>query len=201
MSAHDSSKYYWIKIKTGFLTSKEVDYIMRQKGGSDYVVLYQSLCLLAINSDGLLADRIGELLVPYDENKIFGLTKGWFSIDTIRVGLALFSQLNLIFKNENGILKLNNFSEMVGSETYAAERMRIARTEKKLIPTSQKSEQCSPNVRQENRDIEIREVDGKSLENKSEEKINNETNIICFDKKEEALKEDSGHATDSTLPF
>ena len=194
MSAHGSSKYYWIKIKTGFLTSKEVDYIMRQKGGSDYVVLYQSLCLLAINSEGLLADKIGELIVPYDENKIFGLTKGWFSIDTIRVGLALFTQLNLIFKNEDGILRLTDFNEIVGSETFDALRKR-----RKMLEIKGGNE--AENFRQENRDIEIRETDGKSVESKSEEKINNETNIICLDKKEDALQEDSGHATDNTLPF
>lgn len=194
MPAHGSSKYYWIKIKTGFLTSKEVDYIMRQKGGSDYVVLYQSLCLLAINSDGLLADKIGELIVPYDENKIFGLTKGWFSIDTIRVGLALFTQLNLIFKNDDGILRLTDFDEIVGSETYDALRKR-----KKVIEL--KSGKFPENFRQENRDIDIREIESKRIDTKSEEKNKDETNNISFEKKEDVLKEGSGHATDSTLPF
>ena len=124
MSAHDQSRYYWIKIKTDFLTSKEFDYLMRQKGGSDYVVLYQSLCLLAINNGGVLADKIGEILVPYDDNKIHGLTKGWFSIDTVRVGLTLFAQLGLVYENEEGILKLANFESLVGSETFGAERKR-----------------------------------------------------------------------------
>lgn len=194
MSAHGSSKYYWIKIKTGFLTSKEVDYIMRQKGGSDYIVLYHSLCLLAINSDGLLADRIGELIVPYDENKLFGLTKGWFSIDTIRVGLALFTQLGLVFKNEDGILRLTDFNEIVGSETFDALRKR-----RKVLELKGGNE--AENFRQENRDIEIREIESKSLESKSEEKNKNETNNISLIKKEDEKQEVVNHATDDSLPF
>lgn len=196
MSAHDQSRYYWIKIKTDFLTSKEFDFLMRQKGGSDYVVLYQSLCLLAINNGGVLADKIGEILVPYDDNKIHGLTKGWFSIDTVRVGLTLFAQLGLVYENEEGILKLANFESLVGSETFGAERKR-----RKALQL--KGGNAVENFHQDNKSLEYRDVDSKNLDTKpeKEEKNNDSINIDSL-KKDEHVEGDLGNGkTRSDIPF
>lgn len=196
MSAHDQSRYYWIKIKTDFLTSKEFDFLMRQKGGSDYVVLYQSLCLLAINNGGVLADKIGEILVPYDDNKIHGLTKGWFSIDTVRVGLTLFAQLGLVYENEEGILKLANFESLVGSETFGAERKR-----RKALQL--KGGNAVENFHQDNKSLEYRDVDSKNLDTKPEkEEKNNDSIVIDSLKKDEHVEGDSGNGkTRSDIPF
>ena len=199
MSAHEQSRYYWIKIKTDFLTSKEIDYLMRQKGGSDYVVLYQSLCLLAINNKGVLADKIGEILVPYDDNKIHGLTKGWFSIDTVRIGLALFTQLGLVYQDEGGIFKLADFENLVGSETYAAIRMRNKRDGIKKLEERTNGEQCSL----DNKSLEYRDVDSKNLDTKpeKEEKNNDSINIDSL-KKDEHVEGDLGNGkTRSDIPF
>ncbi|MDD4615423.1 MAG: phage replisome organizer N-terminal domain-containing protein, partial [Caldisericia bacterium] len=106
---NDSKRYYWIKIKTTFLSSKSVDFLMRQKEGANYVVLYQSLCLLSANTGGILADKIGEYTIPYTVEKIHGETKNWFSIDTIRVGLEMFKKLGLISLLENNIIKMADF--------------------------------------------------------------------------------------------
>jgi hypothetical protein len=92
---------------------------MSQKDGANYVVLYQCLCLKTVNQDGELADRIGEIIVPFDENKIQRETK-WFSIDTIRVAMALYKQLGLIYEQDNGILKIADFDDLVGSQTVSA---------------------------------------------------------------------------------
>lgn len=196
MSAHDQSRYYWIKIKTDFLTSKEFDFLMRQKGGSDYVVLYQSLCLLAINNGGVLADKIGEILVPYDDNKIHGLTKGWFSIDTVRVGLTLFAQLGLVYENEEGILKLANFESLVGSETFGAERKRRKALQLKGGNTVE-------NFHQDNKSLEYRDVDSKNLDTKpKKEEKNNESIDIDSLKKDEHVEGDLGNGkTRSDIPF
>lgn len=126
MSKHDNSRYFWIKIKTNFLTSRRVDFLMRQPDGANYIVLYQCLCLLSVNSNGCLQDNVGELIIPYDIEKIKGETKNWFSTDTIRVGLELFKKLHLIYVMENGVLRLIDFDEIVGSETNGAVRKRLS---------------------------------------------------------------------------
>ena len=45
-------RYYWIKLKDSFMSSDEIDYLMSQPDGANYVVLYQMLCLKTINTNG-----------------------------------------------------------------------------------------------------------------------------------------------------
>ena len=59
-------RYYWIKLKDSFMSSDEIDYLMSQPDGANYVVLYQMLCLKTINTNGCLVSKIGEMLIPYD---------------------------------------------------------------------------------------------------------------------------------------
>ena len=44
-------KFYWIKLRTSFLDSEKIDFLLSQKNGANYVVIYQMLCLKTINSD------------------------------------------------------------------------------------------------------------------------------------------------------
>lgn len=71
-------RYYWIKLKDSFMTSETVDFLMSQPNGANYVVIYQMLCLKTINTDGRMARRIGEMLIPYDVPKLQRDLK-WFS--------------------------------------------------------------------------------------------------------------------------
>lgn len=119
MAQYNKEKYYWIKLKQSLMTSKAVDFLMSQKDGANYVVLYQCLCLKTVNQDGELADRIGEIIIPFDEYKIQRETK-WFSIDTIRVAMTLYKKLGLIYEQEDGILKITDFEDLVGSQTISA---------------------------------------------------------------------------------
>lgn len=118
--------FYWIKIRDTFLTSDKVDFLMSQKNGANYVVLYQMLCLKTINNGGVLGKTIGEFIIPYDAEKIQRDCK-WFDIDTISVALILFQKLGLIYKQEDGFFKITNFEEMAGSETNWALQKREQR--------------------------------------------------------------------------
>ena len=115
-------KFYWIKLRTSFLDSEKIDFLLSQKNGANYVVIYQMLCLKTINSDGELATQIGEMLIPFDAEKIQRDFKH-FDLDTIRVALELFKKLGLIYEQANGIIKIADFQELIGSETdYAAQK-------------------------------------------------------------------------------
>ena len=117
-------RYYWMKLKDSFMTSETVDFLMSQPTGSNYVVLYQMLCLKTINTEGRFERQIGAVLIPYDIEKIQRDTK-WFTIDTIRVALKLYMQLELIYTDENGVLVIANHKDLVGSETdWAAKKSR-----------------------------------------------------------------------------
>ena len=120
-------KFYWIKIKDSFMTSDKVDFLMSQKNGANYVVLYQMLCLKTINTGGEMARELGEVIMPFDEGKIQRDCK-YFEIDTIRIALELYKKLGMIYTNENGILQITDFKNMVGQETDYAHQKRIQRS-------------------------------------------------------------------------
>ena len=129
---YDDRKLYWIKLTDNFITSDTVDFLMEQKDGSNYVVLYQMLCLKTINNNGELSRQLGEVIIPYDEEKIQRDCK-WFSIDTVRCALELYKKLGLIFYNANGYLQITNFDRLIGSQTVGAEKKQIARRQNALL--------------------------------------------------------------------
>lgn len=144
-------RYYWIKLKTDFFNQETIDFLLSQENGCQYIVLYQMLCLNTANNNGEMATRIGEMIVPYDINKIVRDTK-YFTYDTVAVALELFKKLGLIYQEEGQILRISNFDEMVGSETSSAKRVREYRERQKAL-------QCNANVTQEIRDkrLDIRD--------------------------------------------
>ena len=127
-------RYYWIKLRESFMTSETMDFLMSQKNGANYVVLYQMLCIKTINTGGRLAATIGEYLIPYDVEKIQRDCK-WFSVDTIRIALNLYKGLGLIYEDKDGMLVLAEHENMVGTETDWSEKKRRQRNEQANLPS------------------------------------------------------------------
>ena len=149
-----AKRYYWIKLKTDFFNLAEIDFLLSQKDGCQYIVLYQMLCLQTANNNGELASRVGEMIIPYDPEKIARDTK-YFSKDTVIVAMELFKKLNLIYTDDGICLKIAGFENMVGSETSWAKQKREQREKQKLL-----NGQCPPNSPQDidkELDIEIDE--------------------------------------------
>ncbi len=135
------SKYFWIKLKTDFFSLTEIEWLLSQKNGSEYVVLYQMLCLMTANSGGEMAAKVGEMLIPYDAAKISRDSK-FFDVDTVTVAMRLFRQLGLIYEQKNGVIRISGVEDMVGSETKWAKykrQERIGQCPKDVQPMSSKS--------------------------------------------------------------
>lgn len=116
------------------MSSDMIDYLMSQPDGANYVVLYQMLCLKTINTGGCLVSQIGEMLIPYDAEKIQRECK-WFSLATVRVALSVYKQIGLIFESPDGILAISNYSDIVGSETdYSAQKRLQRENRRRQIP-------------------------------------------------------------------
>lgn len=177
----EDKKYYWIKLKTNFFDLPTIDWIMSQNNGCEYIVLYQMLCLKTANTDGKLVSQIGEMLIPYDIEKIARDTK-YFSNDTIRVALELFKSLGLIYVSDDNTMTISNYYEMVGSETSSAKRVREWREKQKAL---QCNKNVTDNVTQEYRDkrLEIRDksIEYKSVDKEKEEKEKRETYVSILD--------------------
>lgn len=132
MSDGQEKRFYWLKLKVNFMTSETVDFLMSQKDGANYIVLYQMLCLKTINTDGRLSRQIGKIIIPFDENKIQRDCK-WFSIDTIRVAMELYKELGLIYEDTDGTLVIKDHQGLIGSECSSAERVRKLRNSNKQL--------------------------------------------------------------------
>lgn len=154
----ESKRYYWIKLKTDFFNEDAIDFLLSQKNGCEYVVLYQMLCLKCANTNGQLLSSIGEIIIPYNVEKIARDTR-YFDVDTVTVALELYKKLGLIYTAENGALSIADYDDMIGSETSSAKNVREWRKKKAL----QSKLQCNDIVTQE---IEYRD---KSIENRNKE--------------------------------
>lgn len=157
-------RYYWIKLKDSFLTSDAVDFLMSQKYGANYVVLYQMLCLKTINTGGELSRQIGEVIIPFDIDKIQRDCK-YFEKDTVVVALELYRKLGLVYENKDGILQIADFENLVGGEVSSAKRVREYRLKKEQQKALQCNGECNTNVTQEIRDKRI-EIRDKNIEKK-----------------------------------
>lgn len=158
----ETNKYYWIKLRTDYFDQETIDFLMAQQNGCEYVVLYQMLCLQTANTNGKLVNQIGEMIIPFNVEKIVRDTK-YFDYDTVVVALELYKKLGLIYTEEDGNLRITDIDTMVGSETKWAEKKRIYREKQKLLG------QKKDNVLQENRDkiLDIRDIDNKIIDSSS----------------------------------
>ena len=165
-------KYYWIKLKTDFFDRDEIDFMLSQENGCEYIVLYQMLCMKSANNGGILGTKIDEVIIPYDINKIVRDTK-YFNYDTVAVALELYKRLGLVYEEDNKILKIADYNNIVGSETKWAEKKRIYR-EKKMLG------QTKDNVLEDiDIDIELdKDIDINN--NKEEEIIKEEENVFDY---------------------
>ena len=155
-------RYYWIKLRESFMTSDTIDYLMSQPDGANYVVLYLMLCLKTVNTNGRLASKIGEIIIPYDVEKIQRDCK-WFSADTIRVALNLYKSFGLVYEDVDGTLMMADHNDMVGSETDWAKQKRdqVERKAAGLLASGNDVESGVENLHTEIRDkrLEIRDRD------------------------------------------
>lgn len=175
-------KFYWIKLRTSFLDSEKIDFLLSQKNGANYVVIYQMLCLKTINTGGELATQIGEVLIPFDAAKIQRDFKH-FDIDTIRVALELFKKLGLIYEQENGIIKIADFDELIGSETdYAAQKR------KQRIQTTQVVENTQLLEQKNDIDNEVDNVMDNAIDNTMDNTVDNSVDIVHIENRDKSIE-------------
>lgn len=172
------------------MTSDTIDYFMSQPDGANYVVLYQMLCLKTINTDGRLSRQIGEIIIPFDVEKIQRDCK-WFSIDTIRVALNLYRQVGLIYEDVDGTLVMADHENLVGSETDWADKKKRQRASVEGVGTMSLpvSPDCPPEC------PEIVPTDNRDRD-KSTEKRDKRSETRGKEKKADAFSELAGDDTD-----
>ena len=149
----ENKKFYWIKLRTDFFNRDDIDFLLSQDNGCQYVVLYQMLCLNTANSNGRLETKMNEVIIPYDVKKIARDTK-YFDTDTIIVALELYKKLGLIYEEGDNILKISNLESMVGSESANREAIKKRQQRLKLKLGTQEGTNCPIENRDKNIDID-----------------------------------------------
>ena len=178
----DKKKYYWIKLRTGFFDEDEIDWLLSQENGCQYVVLYQMLCLKTANSNGSFSTKVGEIIVPYDVGKIVRDTK-YFDYDTVVVALELYKKLGLVYEDSNGSLVISNFTQMVGSESASKDALKKREYRNRLKERSvdnkvdniednkvdKKGTNCPTEIRDKRLEIRDKSIDKRDKEKKEKE--------------------------------
>ena len=185
-------KLFWIKLKNTFMTSDAVDFLMSQKNGANYVVIYQMLCLMTLGTNGVLQRTLGEVIIPYDVDKIQRECK-YFDRDTIIVAMELFAKLNLIYRDDNGVYVITDYRDLIGKETDYAGQKRVQRSRQKQLPECGQSADTTVDIvhTEKEKDIEIDKEIEKEKDIEIDKEINNSIKDACSsDEERTSLQKD-----------
>lgn len=150
----EGKRYYWLKLKEDFFSSKRIKKLRKMAGGDTYTIIYLKLQLLAMKKDGILEwsgleDSVAdELALDIDE-----------APEDVRVTLIYLLSCGLAETSDNISFFFPYAVENVGSETSAAKRMRDMRERNNVTPLLRDS------YGEIEKEIEI-EIDKKSIEKK-----------------------------------
>ena len=128
----DSKKYYWLKLKSDFFSSKRIKKLRRMAGGDTFTIIYLKMQLAAVKTDGILQwtgvedNFAAELALDLDEN-----------VEDVQMTLMFLESCGLIETSDDVNYFLPYVIENTGSETGAAERMRKMRERNNVTPMLQ----------------------------------------------------------------
>ena len=140
------TKFYWLQLKEDFFEDDAIEWLEEQKpNGRDYAYFYLKLCLKSLKSNGILIRKVGNILIPYDNEKLAKLTK--MDFDTVTVAMELLKKIGLIQILENGEIYINQLENLIGSKSIGA----FKKQQQRLL-SGHRVDNCPPKIET---DIEI----------------------------------------------
>jgi len=121
-------KYFWLKLKEDFFTSKEIKKLRKVSGGDTFVIIYLKMQLLSIKQEGYLKfdgveDSFAEeIALEIDEE-----------IDNVKATLIFLVKFGLVDQMSETELVINEAVKNIGTESESAERVRLHRQRKSQI--------------------------------------------------------------------
>ena len=122
MGKSDSQRYYWLKMPLDFFDSDKIKLLKGCPNGSEYVIFYLRLLLMAANREGKL--RLDDE-IPYDPETLAILTDT--NVDVVKGAIAALERLRMLDILDDHTIYMSEIDKLVGSETKGAERKRIYR--------------------------------------------------------------------------
>lgn len=141
MAKYDKeTKFYWLQLKEDFFEDDAIEWLEEQKpNGRDYAYFYLKLCLKSLKSNGILIRQVGNILIPYDNQKLAELTK--IDFDTVTVAMELLKKIGLIKILENGEIYVTQLESLIGSKSLGA----LKKQQQRLL-NGQKGDKCPPKI-------------------------------------------------------
>lgn len=151
----DSKKFYWLKLRRDFFKRHDIRIIEAMPNGKDYVLFYLKLLLESIDHEGSL--RFSDT-IPYDEQMLSVVTNT--NVDVVRSAMKLFTGLNLMEVLDDATIYMSEVNNMIGSESWSAERVRRFRQKQQALQSNADVTSCNEEIEKETKkdidtDIEI----------------------------------------------
>lgn len=150
MSNYDKeTKFYWLQLKEDFFEDDAIEWLEEQQpNGRDYAYFYLKLCLKSLKSNGILIRQVGNILIPYDNQKLAELTK--MDFDTVTVAMELLKQIGLVKVLENGEIYMTQLENLIGSKSMGA----LKKQQQRLL-RGQTEDKCPPKIELKDRTKDI----------------------------------------------
>lgn len=124
----ETKRYYWLRLKDDFFSSKRIKKLRKLAGGDTYTIIYLKMQLKALATDGLLEytgienSFAEELALDIDED-----------VDNVRVTIQYLLSVGLLETNDETLYFLPFVKECTGSETASTQRVRDFRKRQKAL--------------------------------------------------------------------
>lgn len=155
-----AKKFYWLRLKDDWFTSKAIKKLRKLAGGDTYTIIYLKMQLLSLKNEGkLFYDGIEdsfaeELALELDEK-----------VDNVRVTISFLQKSGLLEISDDDGIVLTEVPAAIGSESASAERVRKHRAlQRNLL---EKPLQCNTLVTdcntEKEREKDIEEIERQTL--------------------------------------
>lgn len=147
MMTRNNKRYYWLKLPEDFFRQKEIKQLRKIAGGDVFTIIYLKMLLRSLKDDGRLYYEgiddgfVSELAMDIDED-----------VENVKITVAFLMAKGILEQKTSDEYALLKAPEMMGSESYSAERVRRHRL------NQQKALQCNAPVTACNEEIDI-EID------------------------------------------
>ena len=170
----EAKKFYWLKLKRDFFKRHDIRIIEEMPNGKDYVLFYLKLLLESIDHEGSL--RFSDT-IPYNEQMLSVVTNT--NIDIVRSAMKLFTELKLMEVLDDATIYMAEVNNMIGSESWSAERVRRFRQKQQALLCNGDVTSCNEEIEKEikkdiDKDLEIERENEKPFDQSSEKAFEND---------------------------
>ena len=141
----DTKRYYWLKLKEDFFTSKEIKQLRKLAGGDTFTIIYLKMLLRCIAEDGKLyfegieENFPAEVALDIDED-----------VENVKATIWFLMSKGILVQYNEAEWEVLTAKELTGSECDSARRVRKLRMLNKTLAL-----QCNSDVTGCNTEIDI----------------------------------------------